>query len=141
MNLRRVILAGLLAGLLLNLGEAALHAGVLADTTAAAVTALGRDPAGSNGGLASLIGITFVQGVLGLWLVALLMSRPMSRGAAAVIAGLVLWFLSAVYAAIYLAAAYPSVLPDRVVWLPVGWDLIEYPLAIFVGALAYRTTR
>ena len=141
MNLRRVILAGLLAGLLLNLGEAALHAGVLADATAAAVTALGRDPAGSNGGLASLIGITFVQGVLGLWLVALLMSRPMSRGAAAVIAGLVLWVLSAVYAAIYVAAAYPSVLPDRVVWLPVGWDLIEYPLAIFVGALAYRTTR
>ena len=139
MNLTRVIVAGLLAGLLLNLGEAALHAAVLADATAAAITALGRDPAGPNSGLASLVGITFVQGLLGLWLVALLMSRPMSRGAAAVIAGLLLWVLSAVYAATYVAAGFPGLLPDRVVWLPVAWDLIEYPLAIFVGALAYRT--
>ena len=141
MNLTRMILAGLLAGLVLNVGEAVLHGVVLADPTAAAMTALGRDAAGSNAGLSALIGITFVQGILGLWLVALLVSRPMTRVAAAVSAGLVLWVLSGVYAAVYLGAGLPNVLPDRVVWLPVVWELVEYPLGIFVGALAYRPAR
>ena len=84
----RLILAGLLAGLVLNIGEAVLHGVVLADVTVQAMAALGRTEGSSAAGLAMLIGITFVQGVVGVWLYALLLARGSARGAAAITAGL-----------------------------------------------------
>ena len=138
MSLPRVLLAGLLAGLLLNIGEAVLHGVVLAPATADAMTALDRDGASSAAGLTLLIGITFLQGIIGLWLYALLAGRGVKRGRAAVVAGLALWVLSAVYAAIYFSAGFPRVMPEAVIWWPVAWALVEYPLAIFVGALILR---
>jgi len=133
----RVVLAGLLAGLVLNVGEAVLHGVVLARATAEAMTGLGRSDAGSPAGLAMLLGITFVQGIVGVWLYGLLAARGTSRATAAIAAGLVLWLLSAVYAATYFGAGFPNVMPARVIWWPVGWEAVEYPLAIFVGALLY----
>jgi len=138
MSLKRVVLGGLLAGLVLNVGEAVLHGVVLAAATAEAMEALGRNGASSAVGLSLLIGITFVQGVVGLWLYALLSARGVTRGRAAIVAGLALWVLSAVYSAIYFGAGFPNVLPATVVWWPVVWEVVEYPLAIFVGALVHR---
>lgn len=131
----RIVLAGLLAGLVLNVGEAVLHGVVLADATAEAMTALGRNDTGSGSGLAMLIGITFVQGVLGVWVYGLLLQGGRKRIVAAVTAGLAVWTLSAVYSAVYLHAGLPSLLPAAVVWTPVVWGLVEYPLAIFIGTL------
>jgi hypothetical protein len=106
------------------------------------MTALGRDPASSSaGGLALLIGITFVQGIVGLWLYALLSWRGVKRGRAAIVAGLALWVLSAVYSAIYFHAGFANVMPAEVVWWPVAWELVEYPLAIFAGALTLRKVK
>ena len=79
-----------------------------------------------------------MQGILGLWLYALLLPRWRTRTATAIVAGLVVWVLSAWYAAIYIGSGLPNVLPDSVVWWPVVWEFVEYPLAIFVGALVYR---
>jgi len=141
MNASRVMLGGLLAGLVMNVGEAALHGGVLAEPTATAMAALGRNEASSAAGLTALIGITFIEGVLGVWLYAMLSQQGIARVPAAVAAGLTVWVLSAVYAAVYLGAGFPNLLPPSVVWLPVVWDLIEFPLAIFIGALVYRESR
>jgi hypothetical protein len=141
MSATRWILAGLLAGLVLNVGEAVLHGVVLADATVQAMAALGRGEQSSAAGLAMLIGITFVQGVIGIWLYGLLRAKGRARGAAAIVAGLALWLLSAVYAAIYLGSGLPNLMPAAVVWWPVVWGAVEYPLAIFVGALAYREPR
>jgi hypothetical protein len=139
MSLKRVVLGGLLAGLVLNIGEAVLHGVVLAPATADAMAALGRGAASSSAvGLTLLIGITFVQGIVGLWLYALLSARGVTRVRAAMVAGLALWILSAVYAAIYFGAGFPNVLPAAVVWWPVAWEFVEYPLAIFIGALVHR---
>jgi hypothetical protein len=135
MSLQRVVLAGLLAGLVLNIGEAVLHGVVLAPATAEAMAALGRSGASSPLGLSLLIGITFVQGLVGVWLYALLSSRGVTRGRAAIVAGLTLWILSAVYAAIYFSAGFPDVMPAGVIWWPVVWELVEFPLAVFIGAL------
>ncbi len=141
MRLQRVLFAGLLAGLVLNIGEALLHGFVLAPATADAMTALGRDGVSSAAGLTLLIAMTFVQGIVGLWLYALLSARGVTRGRAAVVAVLALWLLSAVYAAIYFSAGFPGVMPATVVWWPVAWEIIEYPLAVFVGALTLRKPR
>jgi len=137
----RLILAGLLAGLVLNIGEAVLHGVVLADATVQAMAALGRTEGSSAAGLAMLIGITFVQGVVGVWLYALLAARGSARGAAAITASFALWVSSAVYSAVYLGSGLPNLMPAAVVWWPVVWSAAEYPLAIFVGAAAYRERR
>jgi len=141
MNATRIVLAGLLAGLVLNIGEALLHGVVLAQPTADALTELGRADPSTGLGLAMLIGITFVQGIVGVWLYALLSQRGTGRAAAALTAGLALWVLSAVYAAVYIGAGFPTLLPRGVVWWPVAWELVEFPLAIFIGALAYKAAR
>jgi hypothetical protein len=136
---RSVVLAGLLAGLVLNVGEALLHGFVLAEATVEAMAALGREEGSSGAGLALLIGVTFAQGIVGVWLYASLLPRLKARGARAIVAGFVLWVLSALYSAIYLGAGLPSLMPIGVVWWPVAWAAVEYPLAIFVGSLAYRS--
>ena len=134
MNTRRVIIGGLLAGLVLNVGEAVLHGVLLADQAAAAMNALGKDPNSGALGLTLLILITFVQGLVGMWLYAACWGRYKSKTLAAVSIGTVVWLLSAVYSATYLYAGLPKVLPDGVVWWPVAWEWIEYPLAMIVGA-------
>jgi hypothetical protein len=136
----RIVLAGLLAGLVLNIGEGVLHGVVLAGPTAEAMTALGRTGVSSSpAGLAMLFAITFAQGIVGVWLYVLLAMRGVTRGRAAVVAGLTLWVLSALYAAVYFSAGFPGVMPANVIWWPVVWELVEFPLAIFVGALVCKT--
>ena len=64
-----------------------------------------------------------------------------ARPAAAITASSALWVSSAVYSAVYLGSGLPNLMPAAVVWWPVVWSAAEYPLAIFVGAAAYRERR
>jgi hypothetical protein len=134
MNIKRVIAGGLVAGLVLNIGEAVLHGVLLGERTSAALTTLGRDATGTTLGLTLLVLATFAQGLTGMWLHAATRSP-------AVVIGLALWFLSAAYSATYFYAGFPGVLPDDVVWWPVAWEIVEYPLAMLAGAAVYREKR
>ena len=136
MNTGRVIAGGLLAGLILNIGEAVLHGVLLDAQTTEAMNALGKEIVGSPLGITLLILITFAQGLIGMWLYAAI--NPRSGALTAVGIGMVLWLLSSVYSAIYLHAGFAGVFPNPVVWWPVAWECIEYPLAILVGALVYK---
>ena len=60
----RLLLAGLVTGLVMNIGEATLHAGILGDATTAAYNALNRTIVPDPLNLVSLIGVTFAQGIL-----------------------------------------------------------------------------
>lgn len=131
----RIIGAGLLAGLVLNIGEAILHGVLIAEPAAAAMQALGRDIAGTTLGLSLLVGITFAQGVVGMALYAALRER--SR-ASAVWIGLALWLLSGAYSATYFYAGFPGLIPDDVLWWPVVWELVQYPAAMLAGAAVYK---
>ncbi|MEP6960494.1 MAG: hypothetical protein ABI995_00340 [Acidobacteriota bacterium] len=136
MNTKRVLIAGLLAGLVLNIGEAALHGVVIAEPTESALAALGHPVTGDPFKLTMLVLMTFGQGIVGMWLYAAIGGR--ARRHAALIVGNVLWFLSAAYAAIYLDAGFPGVFPANVVWWPVIWGWVEFPLAMLAGAAVYR---
>lgn len=137
MNARRVILAGLLAGLILNVGEAALHGALFADATATAMKNLGHEIVGSRFNTAQLVMITFVQGLVGMLLYAVVQPRWAAGIGTAIRVGLILWVLSAVYSAIYLGAGFAGLMPVGVVWGPVAWELILYPLAISAGSLVH----
>jgi heme A synthase len=108
---------------------------MLAEPTAAVLVSLGREAAGSALELTSLVAVTFAQGLVGMWLYA---GRRARGPSAAAMIGLALWALSALYSAIYFHAGFPGALPNDVVWWPVAWGLIEYPLAIVAGAAVYR---
>jgi hypothetical protein len=138
MNPGRVIAAGLLTGLVLNIGEAALHGVLFADATVAAMKSLGHEVAGSGSDTAQLVVITFVQGLVGMLIYAAVQPRWKAGFGTAIRVGLVLWVLSAVYSAIYLRAGFAGLMPVRVVWGPVAWELILYPLAISAGSRIHR---
>jgi hypothetical protein len=131
MNTKRIVLGGLMAGLVLNIGEALLHGTLLSDRTAAAMTTLGRDSVGTPLGLTLLVAATFAQGLVGMWLHAVT-REP------AILIGLALWFLSALYSATYFYAGFPGLIPDDVVWWPVAWEIVQYPLAMLAGAAVYK---
>jgi hypothetical protein len=138
MNLQRALICGLLAGLVLNVGEAVLHGVVLAGPTAAAMQALGVDGAGSGAGLALLVGVTFLQGVLAMLLYAAVVPAWPPGARTAIGIGLITWALSALYSAVYLDAGFPGILPRDVVWWPAAWGVVEYPLAVWIASLLYR---
>jgi len=136
-HVRRLLIAGLVAGLILNIGEAALHAGVLGEATTAAYAALNRTVVPDAMNLVLLIALTFAQGVLMAWLYAVTRARFGSRFTTAACVGLAAWFLSSVYAAIYLHAGLPGIFPQNIVWVPAAWQLLEYPLATLAAAATY----
>jgi hypothetical protein len=134
----RVIAGGLVAGLIMNVGEAILHGGLLAGATQEAYRALARPVVEDPANLASLIVLTFAQGIAAVWLYAAIRPRFGPGPGTALGAGLVVWFFSAVYAAVYLHAGFAGLLPPSLVWLPVAWALVEFPLATLAGAALYR---
>ena len=136
-RIARLLIAGLAAGLILNIGEAALHAGILGDATTAAYGALNRTIPQDPMTLVSLIVLTFAQGILMAWLYAVVRPRFGSRSTAAAGVGLAAWFLSSVYSAVYLHAGLPGIFPHNLVWAPVAWQLVEYPLALLAAAATY----
>ena len=134
----RLFIAGLVAGLILNIGEAALHAGILGDATTAAYTALNRTIVPNPINLASLVVVTFAQGIVMAWLYAMIRPRFGSRFTAAACVGFAAWLLSSLYSAVYLHSGLPGIFPAYIVWVPVAWELIQYPLAALAGAAVYR---
>jgi hypothetical protein len=138
MNLGRVITAGLLAGLVLNIGEAALHGALFADATAAAMKNLGHEILGRGSDTAQLVVITFAQGLLGMLLYVAVQPRWKVGVGTAIRVGLILWILSAVYSAIYLSAGFSGLMPLGVTWGPVAWELVLYPFAVTAGSFIYK---
>jgi hypothetical protein len=138
MKVGRFIASGLLAGLVLNSGEAALHGAVYADATAAAMKNLGHEILGRGSDTAQLVAITFAQGLLGMLLYVAVQPRWKAGVGTAIRVGLILWILSAVYSAIYLSAGFPGLIPLGVSWGPVAWELVLYPLAVAAGSFIYK---
>ncbi len=137
MKTGRLVFAGLVAGVVMNIGEAVLHGGMLADAARTAYAALHLTAPDDPVNLVLLLAVTFAQGMLMAWLYAVVRPRFGARFTAAVCAGLVVWFLSSVYAAVYMHSGLPGILPHNLVWTPVAWQLIEYPLAMLAGAAVY----
>ncbi len=136
----RVLLGGLVAGLFMNVSEAILHAGVLAADSERLLEdwqALGLEVETSPSSLIWLFGITFVLGILAVWTYAAIRPRFGAGPATAICAGLAVWAMSYLYAAVYVHAGI-QVLPPKLTWTPVAWSLIEVPVATLLGAWLYK---
>ena len=137
-NWSRVIVGGLLAGLVMNVGEAALHGGVLAADAENLYARYQLSIVPSPVPIVSLIGTTFVLGIASVWLYAAIRPRYGAGARTAVIAGFGVWVMAHLWSGIYLGMGFQDLIPRKLALLPVAWGLVEAPLATVAGAWLYR---
>ena len=122
----------------MNVGEAALHAGVLGDETTVLYQTLKLPPPTPGTNTAILIAMTFLLGVGGVWLYAAIRPRYGAGPRTAVLAGIMVGLLAHLWSGAYLGAGYAGIIPFRLAWLPVGWGFVEAIVAVMAGAFLYK---
>jgi hypothetical protein len=137
-NVGRLVLGGLTAGLVMNAAEAALHGGVLGQDAAAQFKAFGVPDSPAGWQLPALIAMTFVLGLASVWLYAAIRPRYGPGPKTALLAGLAVWVLAHLWSGVYLGAGFTGLISARLAWIPVAWGLVEAPLGTLVGAWIYR---
>jgi hypothetical protein len=134
-NLGRVVLGGLLSGLVLNIGEYLLNDLIFGKRWEEVLKSLNRNPMDTKG-MALFIILLFALGVFTVWVYAAIRPRFGSGPMTAVCAGLVVWFLVSLYAS---ASSLPMHLfPRRLLLYSAIWQFFEMPIAAVVGAWAYK---
>ncbi len=134
-NLGRVVLGGLLAGLILNIGEYLLGGVLLGKQWSDALAVLNRSISMSAINLFSVI-LLFALGVFTVWIYAAIRPRFGAGPMTAICAGLVVWFLAAFYAS---ASVYPlHLFPSRLLLYSTVWEFFEFPISAVAGAWIYR---
>jgi apolipoprotein N-acyltransferase len=134
-NTGRVVLGGLLAGLIMNIGEFLLNEVVLKAQWESAMRALNLAPAGGSAIAVFVMG-GFVSGLLMIWLYAAVRPRLGAGPKTAVIAGLVVWVFGSLLA--LMPPLLTGILPSKIVWTLIIWGVFEIPLAAAIGAWLYK---
>jgi hypothetical protein len=91
-NLQKVIVGGLIAGVVLNIVDSVLFGVVLKDQMAAAMTSINR-PAMTNAQIPWFVFLDFVAGIFLVWLYAAIRPRFGAGPATAAKAGVAGWFI------------------------------------------------
>lgn len=134
-NVGRVLLGGLVAGVVLNIGEAVLNGMVLAGAVKEDFDRL-HLPATGAPFLAKAVTITFLLGIVLVYLYAVIRPRFGPGAKTAICAGLLAWFFVYLYAGyIYEAQGFVSPKPFMI---GLVWGLVEYPLGAIAGAWLYK---
>ncbi len=135
-NMGRVVLGGLLAGLILNVGEYLLGGILLGNQWSDAVSALNPSFSMDAGIIAFFIILVFALGVFTVWIYAAIRPRFGAGPMTAICAGLVVWFLAALYVS---ASMFPlHLFPSRLLLYSTAWEFFEFPIAAVAGAWLYR---
>ena len=136
MNYGRVILGGLVAGLILNVGEFVLN-GVLLHQAMVEWASLHNFPAEpAPSFMVAAIGLTFVLGIVMVWLYALIRPRMGPGPKTAVIAAIIMWFGICLYCGVIYGLLLQQ--PTNLLLIAVGWCLGEYVIAAIAGAWVYK---
>ncbi|HXI84685.1 MAG TPA: hypothetical protein VNL17_11425 [Verrucomicrobiae bacterium] len=123
-----VIAGGLLAGVVINAGELALHRVVLQERWTAAFAALGKHPTGWT----TFIPANFLVGFFVVWLYARLRSRYGAGSWTAFRAGLAMWM---VFWVIPILALVPlELFPNQLLFLVIAGGVVNANLAALLGA-------
>jgi hypothetical protein len=135
-NRGRVILGGLLAGVVINIVEFITNGVALRESWGAAMRALGKPAELSAGAIVMFNVWGFLLGIAAVWLYAAIRPRYGAGPNTALRAGLVAWAI-----AVFLPnlGNYPlGLFPTRLLVIATVVSLIELPVATVVGAWAYK---
>ena len=134
-NIGRVILGGLIAGLIINAGEFVLNAIVLAAQWTAVTESIHRPAVGPNQII--LFNVTgFIVGIIAVWTYAAIRPRFGAGPRTAVYAALLTW--ATCY---FVVNTYPTVLgifPVSMLVILLAEGVVEITVATVVGAWFYR---
>jgi hypothetical protein len=133
-NWNRVILGGLVAGVIINIFEFALHGAVLAKDMDAAVRALGREVGG--GELLMFLVWGFLVGIFAVWLYAAIRPRYGAGPKTALCAGAAVWGLGYLLAAVGPIALH--LFPRHIIAIGLAVGLVEVLVGTVAGAWLYR---
>ena len=133
-NLGRVLLGGLLAGVVMNVGEFLLHEKIIKDQEMAAMTALGKG--GGTGELWLWIVYGFVFGIALVWLYATMRPRFGAGLMTAVYSGLTAWFFGCLMTAV--AMCNMDLFPRDLLITTTIAELVLILIAAVAGGWLYR---
>ena len=135
-NVGRVLLGGLVAGVVLNIGEAILNGWLLADAMKADFTKLNLPAEPSGSFIIRAVGMTFILGIVLVYLYAAIRPRFGAGVKTAVCAGLIAWFFVYLYAGYFNEAL--GFISTKVFLIALVWGLGEYIVGAIVGGRLYK---
>lgn len=135
-NYGRMILGGIVAGIVINVSEFLLNGVVLSKDLVAAMAALGKQDAMGPNQMTIWIAYGFILGIATIWLYAAIRPRYGPGGKTAFRAGLAVWFLAYFLSAV--ANGNLGLFPTRLLAISTVWGLVELPIAAAIGAYFYR---
>lgn len=135
-NIGRVFLGGLLAGVIINISEFLLHAVVLKRDLEEAMRSMNRPATMTGGQMAVWIILSFAIGIAVVWLYAAIRPRYGPGAGTAARAGLAAWFFGSLVAAV--VQANLGLFGGNLIVVPVVWTLVESVVATVAGAWLYK---
>ncbi|HEU0174316.1 MAG TPA: hypothetical protein VFV58_08625 [Blastocatellia bacterium] len=135
-NIGRVLLGGLIAGLVLNIGEFLLNGVMLADDMKKDFERLNLPAEPGGGFIAKAVVATFVLGVAITFLYAAIRTQLGPGVKTAIYAGLLAWFFTILYPGVIYSAL--GLVAMRLFWIGLAWGLVEYALGAIAGAWLYK---
>ena len=129
------MIGGLVAGLIINIGEIVLNDIILGPHIEADMKRMGITPPGM--GFAALaVTFTFVFGILAVFLYAMARARFGPGPGTALLTALILWFC--LYAYCGTINMLLINIPPKLILMILAWGIVEYPLGILAGAAFYK---
>jgi hypothetical protein len=134
-NYGRVLIGGLVAGLVISVGEYLLNEIVFGEQMATVMTNLGLSVPGSEQ-IAGFVVMTFILGIALVWLYAAIRPRFGAGVKTAIIAGIVTWLLGNCLPTA--GFTIMGVLPTDLAVTGSLWGLVEIVIAGVAGAWLYK---
>lgn len=134
-NTKMVILGGLIAGVVINIGEFILNGVILMEDWEKWAASMNR-PAMDPDKMVWYIVMGFVMGIAMVWLHAAIRPRFGANIKTAVIAGLYVWI--AIWVIGFGSSLIEDLFPMNVVVISIIWGLFEAPIATVAGAYLYK---
>jgi hypothetical protein len=131
----KVVLGGLAAGLIINIGEVILNIPLLGAELDQALQARNLPPVG-GGAIAYFVAVCFLLGILIVWTYAAVRPRLGPGPKTALTVAVLVWLLSFVWSGG--AQAPMGIMPARLTVVALLWGLGELVIATLVGAKLYR---
>jgi uncharacterized membrane protein len=134
-NIAKVVLGGLIAGLVLNIGEFILNDFILRKQMEDFFRRMNVDPPGTNFIVMAVL-LTFLLGIVLVWIYALIRPRLGAGPLTAVVAGLIGWFCVYFYSGMLNSMLFGF--SGSLVLIAMVWGFVEYVIAAVAGAWLYR---
>jgi hypothetical protein len=133
-NVARVVLGGLVAGLVINLSEFVLNQIVIGADMTASLARMNLPPIG-GAAIPFFIALGFADGIVTVWLYAAMRPRFGPGPRTAVMAGLAVWFFAYLNSAIVMHVM--GMYTRRLLAISVAWELGESIVAALAGSALY----